>query len=124
MPNSYSNPRQNVVITTWPWGRTITTATFTIERVPGKGERCKRIVIDPKTKRPAAPKLLTYSERQLIVDGDDGKTYIIKKQHNYVFITVAKSNMMHEEETVWPSGTSRAQPEKHTALLALFAAMP
>ena len=97
----YSNPRKSATFTDWPWGSKLrTTATFEIECTPGKGERAVRVTIDPKTGKATAPKKLTYSIRQLIVDGDDGKTYIICKTM-YGHISVHQSNMQFSQEAVF-----------------------
>lgn len=70
MAYNYSNPRKELTIKDWPWARAKTTAHFTVEVDPKRGERAVRVVIDPKTGRPAAAKKLTYAREMVIVDGD------------------------------------------------------
>jgi hypothetical protein len=98
---TYSNPRLEAVIENWPIGGKRTTATFRIEAKPGKGERATRFTLDPKTGKPSATKVLTYATKARIVDGSDGRTYIIE-QSMYDFISVMRSDMKFTEETIWP----------------------
>lgn len=93
---NYSNPRMEAVIDNWPIGRTRTTATFRIETSP-KGQRGTRFTIDPKTDRPSAVKKLTYARQARIVDGDDGKTYIIELTM-YDHISVMQGGMQFQAE--------------------------
>ena len=97
---NYTNPRTQAVFEDWPWGaRERTTATFEIEK-GSRGERCVRTVVDPYSGRTAEPKKLTFSTKQRIVDGDDGKTYIACLTM-YNHITVMQSNMQYSAESVF-----------------------
>ncbi len=96
---TYSNPRMEAVIDNWPSGKHRTTATFRVEVHPTRGERGTRTTIDPRNGRPSAPKLLTYARKARIVDGDDGKTYIIELS-GYGFVSVVQSNMQFQAETI------------------------
>ena len=97
---TYSNPRLEAVIDNWPIGSKRTTATFKIEAKPGKGERAIRFTIDPRTGRPSAPKLLTYALKSRIVDGDNGRTYIINYTM-YGHISVFRGDMQFGEEAIF-----------------------
>lgn len=99
---TYSNPRLEAVINDWPSGRHRTTATFRVEIVPGKGERGTRFTLHPTTGQPNAAKKLAYAGKVRIVDGDDGKTYIIEWSAMYGFVSVMQSNMQFQEETIHP----------------------
>ena len=110
---NYSNPRMEAVIENWPIGRDRTTARFRIESVPGRGQRGTRFTIDPKTGKPSATKTLTYARQARIVDGDDGRTYIIELSM-YGHISVMQGGMKFEAETIH-SGDPR-----HADMLALF----
>ena len=114
MPVSYSNPRLTAEFTNWPYGPHRTTATFSIEATPGRGERAVRVTIDPKTGRPTAPKKLTYARKVRIVDGDDGKTYLIEKTM-YGFVSVMRSDMKFQHESIFE------KDERFAAVDALFA---
>lgn len=110
----YSNPRLEAVIENWPSGPHRTTATFRVETTPGRGQRGTRVTIDPKTGRPSAVKKLTYAAEVRIVDGDDGKTYIIERSRMYRFISVMQGNMQYQAETVYEGVAGYAE------LAALF----
>lgn len=108
----YSNPRMSATFHDWPYGTHRTTCTFEIER-SGRGERCVRITVNPKTHLETAPKALTYAVAQRIVDGDDGKTYIICKSI-YGTISVMQSNMQLQQESIAP------EDGRFAALNAMF----
>lgn len=114
---AYSNPRKHAVIADWPIGAQRTTATFTIEHKPGKGERAVRVTIDPKTGLATAPKALTYATQARIVDGDDGRTYIVERSM-YGHISVMQGTMKFQHEVVYKDDL------RHAELLALFAEVP
>ena len=96
---TYSNPRMEAVIDNWPSGKHRTTATFRVEVHPTRGERGTRTTIDPRDGRPSAPKLLTYARKARIVDGDDGKTYIIERTM-YGFVNVMQGNCQFIAESI------------------------
>ena len=102
----YSNPRMSANVENWPHGKQRVTAVFSIEQVPGKGERAVRVTT-------GAPKKLTYARKMRIVDGDDGRTYIIELT-SYRHISVMRGDMKYSHETIF-EGDAR-YPE----LLALF----
>lgn len=103
---TYSNPRLHAVIDNWPIGTRRTTATFSVETHPTRGERGTRFTIDPKTGRQSATKVLTYSGQVRIVDGDDGKTYFLELSV-WGHVSVMKSNMQFQEETIHPQDGER-----------------
>ncbi len=96
---NYFNPRLRAEFADWPSGSHKTTAVFEIEQTP-KGERATRYTLHPLTGKPSAVKKLTYARRARIVDGDDGKTYIIEKSI-YDFISVMRGDMKIQHETIW-----------------------
>lgn len=108
----YTNPRTQCTINDWPSGRHRTTATFRIETHPTRGERVVRTTLHPKTGRPSAPKTTTYARRVRIVDGDDGRTYLVEDTGTH--LTVRQGNMQYEQETLWP------RDPRYSTLLALF----
>jgi hypothetical protein len=112
-PMHYSNPRLYTVIDDWPYGHARTTATFAIEQHPTRGERGVRTTIDPKSGRPSKPKALTYARHARIVDGDDGRTYIMQLT-TYGTIYVMKGDMHFEQEYI-----SIGDP-RYADVLALF----
>jgi hypothetical protein len=94
----YSNPRMEAIIDNWPYGSMRTTATFTVE-CTNRGERGVRTTINPKNGRVSAPKKLTYAKQVRIVDGADGRTYLIEKTM-YGSISVMQSNMQFQQEYI------------------------
>lgn len=100
MTVNYSNPRMEAVIENWPIGTKRTTATFRIETKSGK-QRGTRFTIDPKTGRATATKTMTYALKARIVDGIDGKTYIVELTE-YRHISVMQSNMKFQHEVIHP----------------------
>lgn len=96
---TYSNPRTRAVFTDWPHGKLRTTCTFWIESHPKKGERGVRQTVDPKTGRLSAPRTLTYARQARIVDGDDGRTYIIERSI-YGTISIMRSDMRYLQASV------------------------
>ncbi len=108
----YSNPRMEAVIENWPIGGKRTTATFRIETT-SRGQRGTRFTLDPKTGKPSATKVLTYATKVRIVDGDDGRTYILELTM-YGFISVMQSSMLYQAETIYQHDSRYAET------LALF----
>lgn len=113
---TYSNPRMKAVIQDWPSGAHRTTATFEVETHPTRGQRGTRTTIDPRTGRPGAAKVLTYAKRFRIVDGDDGRTYLIADNGSFGFFTVVRSDMKIHDETIWPKDS------RYVDIAALFEA--
>jgi hypothetical protein len=110
---NYSNPRTEATFTDWPYGTMRTTARFTIETKPGKGQRAVRVTINPKTGQPGAPKALTYCQRAAIVDGSDGKTYIAELSA-YGFVSIMQSNMQFIAESI------PAEDPRHAELVSML----
>jgi hypothetical protein len=97
----YSNPRQECTITDWPYGQYRTTARFFIERDAKKGERGVRTTVDPKTGRVSQPKTLTYAAQACIVDGSDGKTYILELVKGSTHFSIMQGNMQFQQEAIF-----------------------
>ena len=100
---NYSNPRTEATFNDWPFGRTLKCqCTFKVELVPKKGERVYRTTVDPRNGRVSAPKRTTYGRKMKIVDGDDGRTYILEAVHIYGWLQLWKSDLMHNHEIIRP----------------------
>lgn len=102
---NYSNPRMNAEIENWPHGTKRVTARFHIE-VTDKGERAVRVTTGKPIK-------LTYTKRMRIVDGDDGRTYIVRA-HGHGMVSIMCGDMTYAHETAhYPS-------PRYTELMELF----
>jgi protein involved in polysaccharide export with SLBB domain len=106
---SYSNPRMQATIEDWPSGKRRVTAAFVIESDPRRGERAVRTTT-------GAPKKLTYAKKVRIVDGDDGRVYILELQPLSGFIHVMRGTMDYTYENI----SQRESPARHAYLMKLF----
>jgi len=117
MKNIYTNPRTFAAIPDWPYGRkTRTLCTFTVEVLESGGshkERISKVTVNPNTGRDNKPKKTTFSPAVRIVDGSDGKTYLIQKSGYSMVIYVKKSDFF-DFESIHP------EDERYAATLALF----
>ena len=83
----FTNPRTHAEFTDWPLGGTRRgRCVFGIEYKPKKGWRITRTTT-------GKPKLGTYGGQIAIVDGDDGKTYLIQRAGQFDFISIHGSDM-------------------------------
>jgi len=95
---TYSNPRTKAIIEDWPIGcGKRGTAIFKIEQ-NRKGQRCTRET-EKRNGLWGKPKLGTYNDVTRIVDGDDGKTYIMSHHRGYRQISVMQGNMKFSQES-------------------------
>ena len=89
----FSNPRHSVSVPNWPAGTKrgevqYATATFQVEFKPSKGYRVIKTVV-------GKPKVSTFGGRVAIVDGCDGKTYIIQRSQYSEAIYVYRHDFKH-----------------------------
>lgn len=92
MKITFSNPRLRAEIPDWPLGgdkRGL--CVFQVERDPKRGVRISRTTF-------GKPKYTTYSLAGCIVDGSDGRTYLLKK--SYGMITIYRSDFKYAETTI------------------------
>ncbi len=108
---NYSNPRTELTVTDWPYGRKQVTAIFQVE-AGKRGERVTRTTQNLKGGW-NKPKKLTYSLKQRIVDGSDGKTYIAELTM-YGNISIMQSNMKYSKESFF------SDSPQYQEMLALF----
>lgn len=111
----YSNPRLVAEINDWPIGggnRGI--CKFEVEDGGKKGKRIVRTTTD-KHGRWCKPKKDTYAAAVCVVDGDDGKTYIMSTTM-YGFVKISRADFM-DHENVWEK-----DGERFKEMLALVAA--
>lgn len=98
---TFSNPRTVAEFNDWPIGSNHRGyCRFEVETKKGK-QRVSRVTAD-KNGRLCKPKCTTYYEKTIIVDGSDGRTYVLGLTF-YGFISVEESNLryttpLHPEE--------------------------
>jgi hypothetical protein len=113
---TFSNPRTTAEFNDWPLGGSRRgLCKFFVETHPKRGMRVGRQTQNPKTGQMNAVKYTTYQPRVLIVDGDDGRTYILEDVRMYSFINILRSDFMHEGAVHQGSN-----PTGYAELLALF----
>lgn len=123
---TFSNPRREVMIDDFPLGGSFRgKAHYKIESHPKRGERAVRIT--EKKGAPGQwnkPKTVTYSSRQLIADGSDGRTYILDLSAIHGMITVWKSDFMQAGTVFATLGMERSPNPRFAELLQLFEQCP
>jgi hypothetical protein len=98
--SQFSNPRQAATIDNWPVGfRGRTTAKFEVETDPKKGQRVSRVTQNKTKTGWNEPHKTTYADKFVIVDGDDGKTYLLASS-KYGHIVIWQSDMKHTAESI------------------------
>lgn len=116
MPITFSNPRVHAVIADYPLGGGKRgQCVFSTERKDGKGIRVGR-------KTTGAIKWDTYAGRIAIVDGEDGRTYILKTSVNYAgMITISRSDFKDAgADVTGKSGAFFPGDERYEELKALI----
>lgn len=109
MSLTFSNPRQTATFPDWPLGGNRRgNCTFTMEYKEGKGYR----IVKQTTGK---PKVATYGGKGAIVDGSDGKTYIIQFTAQFDFIRIMRHDFM-SAGSVFKS----SEPEMFATLSALI----
>jgi hypothetical protein len=94
----YSNPRKQAIIQDWPIGGNARgSAIFKIE-ANKRGERATRET-EKRNGTWGKPKLGTYAQLTRIVDGDDGRTYVMS-YGAYDMISIMRGDMKYSEETI------------------------
>lgn len=96
---NYTNPRKFAQFNDWPSGNKRVHCTFEVE-LGAKGQRVRRITDKPGcTGVKCAPKLTTFAKKVLLVDGEDGRIYIMEFT-GHGFFSVMSSDMKHSYETI------------------------
>lgn len=98
----FSNPRTKVTIDNWPFGKKRVFCRFEIEK-NSKGQRILRMTENKTSNGWNKPKMTTYGRKAAIVDGDDGKTYILMLVKDFDMIqiilgTMKSSRYVHAED--------------------------
>lgn len=115
----YSNPRISATIQNWPMGGGKRgPVVFEIQRVNNRGERALRTSFDGMGRR-SKPKKLTYAQQARIVDGDDGRTYILEDTGSH--LSVMRGDMKYSEEAIFPTLDVNNTPNpRYFELIKLF----
>lgn len=91
---TFSNPRLAATFADWPIGGSHRgTASFAVEANAKKGYRVSRTTTD-KNGKLCKPKHTTWSGRSAIVDGSDGRTYVLVITAGYGFVKVYRHDFM------------------------------
>ncbi len=94
---TFSNPRRKATFTDWPLSFSKRgECTFEVHSTVKKGERVSRTTT-------GKPKFTTYASKAAMVDGSNGKTYLLLYSDTYgAAVRIASSDMQHDatqEET-------------------------
>jgi hypothetical protein len=112
----YTNPRKFAQFNDWPSGNKRVRCTFAVESGGKKGQRVRRVTDKPGCPGvECAPKLTTFAKKVLLVDGDDGRIYIMEYTE-YGTVSVMSSDMKHHHEGIYDSDVRKFD------LLAMFKA--
>lgn len=117
MPVFFSNPRTTAVIENWPMGgRKRAICTFQVERDINRGYRVRR-------ETTGKPLYTTFGGIAVIVDGSDGKTYILQYTKDFDCIRILTGGFMdataqlNRTATVWPNGNDDKYYEELKSLI-------
>lgn len=116
----FTNPRLVAEFSDWPIGGAHRgKCVFRVHR-DKRGWRVSRTTQDRNGKW-CKSKYTTYSGQAAIVDGSDGRTYVLEVAPVYGFITVRSSNFLNANiEGGRASVFQKDDPEQHAKLLALI----
>jgi hypothetical protein len=112
---NFSNPRLNATFTDWPLGSNKRgNCTFTVHDEGKKGQRVSRTTV-------GKPKFTTYGTKMCIVDGDNGKTYILQFNTKGInAIRVIASDLNHDASDIGFPAYVFSDNENYNNLLALL----
>lgn len=115
---TFSNPRTEALIEDWPFGRQTCKARFEVETDKRGMQRVARYTENKTRTGWNKPKRTTYAKQWKIVDGDDGKTYLVEFSNTYgARITVTPGTMKFTHESVSIDGD---EADRFRELIRLF----
>lgn len=91
--SSFSNARLVAEFDDWPSGQHRVNCKFEVHDGGKKGYRVSRTTTDKHGKW-CKPKFTVYGGKSAIVDGNDGKTYILQHSPMYGFVAVYRHDFM------------------------------
>ena len=95
-----SNPRTYACIEDWPFGRHHRCkCVFNVEETK-RGERVSRVTENKMKTGWNKPKKTTYETYFAIVDGDDGRTYLLSFNRDWQVLTLRSGDMKQHVKTV------------------------
>jgi hypothetical protein len=113
---TFSNPRLKAEFTDWPLGGSKRGACVFLVHRDKKGYRVSRTTT-------GKPKFTTYNGQACIVDGSNGRTYILQIAALYGFIKVMRSDFMDATGDMGINASVfEADAELHKELTALIVA--
>lgn len=125
---TFTNPRHLAEFDDWPSGRDRVKCKFYIEHDAKRGWRVCRQTTDKHGKW-CKPKTKTFSGMACIVDGSNGKTYILQLAQAYGFVTVSRHDFMDADPKELDRDQGRIgsntasfhkEDPEHAALVALI----
>lgn len=118
---TFRNPRQSADFDNWPSGGVLVQCQFRVHGDAKKGWRVEKRTTD-KHGRWCKPKLSTYGGKAAIVDGSDGKTYILQVIDLYGFVKIMRHDFMDAINEIGRQATvfENAEPQEHAALKLLI----
>ena len=110
---TFSNPRLNATFDDWPLGGTRRgTCTFQVE-TNARGSRTLRTTT-------GKPKASTYSDKCCVVDGSDGKTYLLHYNKTYNAVSIYQSDNAHNAHFGEPGDSYVPQDTKPELFATMF----
>lgn len=116
----FTNPRLKAEFDDWPSGRDRVKCKFEVEYTPKKGYRTSRTT--QKDGRWCAPKYDTYGDKTVIVDGNDGRTYILKYVATIGCISILDHNFKTDSNQGWDVWNNNKTGERYAELMAIIEA--
>lgn len=101
----YSSPRLLAEFNDWPIGGSLRGTRVSRTTQNKHGEWCK-------------PKFHVYGDGTAIVDGDDGKTYILQHSKNFNMISICRHDFMSPDDE--SSVSQRGESERFDMLMSLI----
>lgn len=118
----FTNPRLKAEFDDWPIGGSLRgKCVFQVHR-DKRGYRIERRTTN-KNGQWCKPKFTTYSGQAAIVDGSDGRTYILQVDDGYGFIKISRSDFLdaiRETGRISAEVFENNEPDLHTTLLRVI----
>ncbi len=115
MKVTFTNPRLRAEFDDWPSGGKRVRCVFEVERHAKRGWRFSRTTT-------GKPKTSTFSGQAAIVDGSDGRTYLLQISHAYGFVMIKRSDFLDATGEIGRQASvfQGSDPELHKELCELI----